>query len=198
MKVGLYFGSFNPIHIGHLIIASYIVDNTVLNEVWFIVTPQNPFKPTSNLLSEYDRLYLVKQSVEGDLRLKVSDVEFKLPKPSYTIDTLTYLKEIYPEKEFNIIMGSDSFQNLHKWKNFEQLIKEYCFIIYKRPKFEIKETWNANVEILEAPLLNISASGIRENIFEGKSIRYLVPESVREEIEQNGYYKKKSIKSPPQ
>jgi nicotinate-nucleotide adenylyltransferase len=132
---------------------------------------------------------LVHLAVEGDLRLKASEVEFKLPRPSYTIDTLTYLQEKYPQHEFSIIMGSDSFQNLPKWKNFELLIKNYSFIIYKRPGFEVKDTWNASVTILEAPLLQLSATEIRDNIKSGKTIRYLVPDKVREEIEQNSYYK---------
>jgi nicotinate-nucleotide adenylyltransferase len=189
MKIGLYFGSFNPIHTGHLIVASFVANHTDMQQVWFIVSPQNPLKPSSVLLNEYHRLHLVHLAVEGDLRLKASEVEFKLPRPSYTIDTLTYLQEKYPQHEFFIIMGSDSFQNLSKWKNFELLIKNYSFIIYKRPGFEVKETWNASVIVLEAPLLQLSATEIRDNIKSGKTIRYLVPDKVREEIEQNSYYK---------
>ncbi|MES2331718.1 MAG: nicotinate (nicotinamide) nucleotide adenylyltransferase [Bacteroidota bacterium] len=189
MKIGLYFGSFNPIHTGHLIVASYVANHTEMQQVWFIVSPQNPLKPSSVLLNEYHRLHLVRLAVEDDLRLKASEVEFKLPRPSFTIDTLTYLQEKYPQHEFSIIMGSDSFQNLPKWKNFEQLIKNYSFIIYKRPGFEVKETWNASVTILDAPMLQLSATEIRDNIKAGKTIRYLVPDKVREEIEQNSYYK---------
>jgi len=189
MKIGLYFGSFNPIHIGHLIVASYVANHTEIQQVWFIVSPQNPHKPSSVLLNEYHRLHLVWLAVEDDLRLKASEVEFKLPRPSYTIDTLTYLQEKYPQHEFSIIMGSDSFQNLPKWKNFELLVKNYPFIVYKRQGFEVTDNWNASVTVLQAPILQISATEIRDNIKTGKTIRYLVPEKVREEIEQNSYYK---------
>ncbi|MBV9986878.1 MAG: nicotinate-nucleotide adenylyltransferase [Chitinophagaceae bacterium] len=189
MKVGLYFGSFNPIHIGHLIIGSYVAGHTDLQQVWFVVSPQNPLKPSSALLNEYHRLHLVRLAVEDDQRLKASDVEFKLPRPSYTIDTLAYLQEKYPQHEFSIIIGSDSFRNLPNWKNFELLVGNYPFIIYKRPGFEITDTWHANTIILDAPMLDISATEIRNTIKAGKSIRYLVEEKVREEIESNNYYK---------
>lgn len=189
MKVGLYFGSFNPIHTGHLIVASYVANHTDCQQVWFVVSPQNPLKPSSVLLNEYHRLHLVRLAVEDDLRLKASDVEFKLPRPSYTIDTLTYLREKYPTNEFSIVMGSDSFQNLSRWKNFEQLVRDYSFIIYQRPGFPITDNHGANISILQAPLLQLSATEIRDNIRSGKSIRYLVPDAVREEIEQNHYYK---------
>lgn len=189
MKVGLYFGSFNPIHTGHLIVASHVADHTDVQQVWFVVSPQNPLKPSSILLNEYHRLHLVHLAIEDDLRLKASDVEFKLPRPSYTIDTLTYLQEKYPQHEFAVIMGSDSFQNLPRWKHFELLVKNYPFIIYTRPGFEVKDTWGANATILDAPLLQLSATQIRETIRAGRSIRYIVPDKVREEIERNGYYK---------
>ena len=189
MKIGLYFGSFNPIHIGHLIVASYVANHTDMQQVWFVVSPQNPLKPSSVLLNEYHRLHLVRLAVEYDLRLKASEVEFKLPRPSYTIDTLTYLQEKYPQNEFSIIMGSDSFQNLPHWKNFEQLVKNFPFIIYQRPGFEVTDHWGAAVKVLNAPLLQISATEIRNNIKSGKTIRYLVPDKVREEIEMNHYYK---------
>ena len=189
MKIGLYFGSFNPIHIGHLIVASHVANYTDMQQVWFVVSPQNPLKPSTVLLNEYHRLCLVQLAVENDLRLKASDVEFKLPRPSYTIDTLTYLQEKYPQHAFSIIMGSDGFQNLPKWKNHDLLVKNFPFIIYKRQGFEVDDTWQANINILNAPLLQISATNIRENIKTGKTIRYLVPEKVREEIEQNRYYK---------
>jgi nicotinate-nucleotide adenylyltransferase len=188
MKVGLYFGSFNPIHVGHLIIASHIAEYSDLNQVWFIVSPQNPLKQSATLLNEYQRLHLVQLCIDGDQRLKTSDVEFKLPKPSYTIDTLTYLKEKYSNYRFVVIMGSDSFQNIHRWKNYETLLQEYEFIIYPRPGFEITRP-APYIKVITAPLLEISATEIRNNIKEGKSVRYLVPEKAREEIENSGYYK---------
>jgi len=189
MKIGLYFGSFNPIHIGHLIVASYVANHTDMQQVWFVVSPQNPLKPSSVLLNEYHRLHLVHLAVEDDLRLKASDVEFKLPRPSYTIDTLTYLQEKYPQHEFSIIMGSDSFQNLPRWKNFDLLVKNYSFIIYRRKGIDVKDFFGANAVMLDAPMLEISATAIRDHIKSGKTIRYLVSEKVREEIERNSYYK---------
>jgi len=190
MEIGLYFGSFNPVHNGHLIIANYIVQNTDLEQVWFVVSPQNPLKKSAHLLNEYHRLYLVQISIEDEPALKATDIEFRLPKPSYTIDTLTYLVEKYPSHRFSIIMGSDSYQNLPAWKNYKQLLSTYHVYVYERPNFstEIKYE-DATVKILRAPLLEISSTYIREVIRNGKSIRYLVPDKVRQEIEQNGYYR---------
>ena len=190
MKIGLYFGSFNPIHHGHLLIASYILQHTELKQVWFVVSPQNPLKPAASLLNEYHRLYLVQLAIEGENNFKASDIEFKLPKPSYTVDTLTYLQEKYPTNEFAIIMGSDSFQNLPKWKNYNWLLQHYPIYVYKRPEHEHLLAYpNAKgVHVLNAPLLPISSTEIRKDIKAGKSIRYLVPETVRTEIERNGYY----------
>jgi len=189
MKIGLYFGSFNPVHVGHLIIANHIINTTSLNQVWFIVSPQNPFKNSTSLLNEYQRLHLVNIAIDGENKLRTSNVEFKLPKPSYTVDTLTYLTEKHPENEFIIIMGSDSFQNLKRWKNYQLLIKNYSFYIYKRPGFEITEIFGAKIIMQEAPFLDISSTRIRSLIKENKSIRFLVPDVVKEEIERNGYYK---------
>jgi len=190
MKVGLYFGSFNPIHTGHLIIANYVVQHTGIDQLWFIVSPQNPLKKSASLLNEYHRLFLVQVSIEDEPSLKASDIEFRLPKPSYTIDTLTYLQEKYPSHEFSVLMGSDSYENLSSWKNYEQLIKNYPVIVYERPGFAATKKYDAGqFTFLKAHLLEISGTYIRKNIREGKSIRYLVPEKVRTEIEQNGYYK---------
>lgn len=190
MKVGLYFGSFNPIHVGHLIIVNHVLNVTSLDKVWMLVSPQNPFKSGSGLLNEYHRLHLVRLATEEDPRIKASDIEFYLPKPSYTINTLVHLEEKYPENQFSLIMGSDSFSNLDKWKNAEAIRKNYEIAVYKRPGFDIPDDVNGRVTILEAPLLQISATQVREFIREGKSIRYLVPEKCREEIEQNRYYQK--------
>lgn len=190
MNIGLYFGSFNPVHVGHLIIANHILNSTALEKVWFVVSPQNPFKPSNTLLNEYDRLHLLTIATEADPRIKVSDIEFSLPRPSYTSSTLAYLQEKHPDHNFSIIMGSDSFQNLSKWKNADYIISNFSIYIYKRPGFEVDNSINAKIELLDAPLLQISATEIRNNIKEGKSVRYLLPDVVREEIEKSGYYKK--------
>jgi nicotinate-nucleotide adenylyltransferase len=190
MKIGLYFGSFNPVHTGHLIIANHILNESELDKIWFIVSPQNPFKANTTLLNEYDRLHLLKIATEDDNRIKVSDIEFTLPRPSYTAITLSHLQEKYPEHVFSIIMGSDSFQNLHKWKNYEAIVKNYPVYVYQRVGFDIINHVNAQLTVLDAPLLQISATQIRDLIKQGKSVRYMVPEKVREEIERGGYYKK--------
>jgi nicotinate-nucleotide adenylyltransferase len=189
MKIGLYFGSFNPVHIAHLIIANHILNETGIEKIWFVVSPQNPFKEESNLLNEYHRLHLVRLATEDDTRIKASDIEFTLPKPSYTTATLAYLAEKYPEHEFAIIMGSDSFQNLNKWKNYEVIVKNYPLYVYIRPGFEIKNYPGARVNVLDAPLLQLSSTQLRKYIQEGKSVRYMIPDKVLEEIEKGGYYK---------
>jgi nicotinate-nucleotide adenylyltransferase len=188
MKVGLFFGSFNPIHIGHLIIANHIAMTTDIQEVWFVVSPQNPFKNAASLLNENHRYHLVKLAIEGEKKLRVTNIEFKLPKPSYTVNTLAYLSEKYPGYLFSIIMGSDGFQNLAKWKNSEVIIHNYPLILYKRPGFEINNNIEASITISDAPLLEISSTHIRYLIKSNLSIRYLVPDCIKEEIENQGYY----------
>lgn len=194
MNIGLYFGSFNPVHIGHLIIANHILNETEIKKIWFIVSPQNPLKQSKTLLNEFDRLHLVRLAVQDDNRIKCSDIEFNLLKPSYTTNTLAFLAEKYPEHKFSVIMGSDSYQNLDKWKNFETIVSNYPIYIYKREGFEINKKFDREPIILNAPIIQISASQIREYIKLGKSIRYLVPEIVREEIETRKFYKQKDQK----
>jgi len=193
MEIALYFGSFNPIHIGHLIIANQVLNRTSVNQVWLVVSPQNPFKLSQTLLNEYHRLHLVNLAIEDNEKIKASNIEFQLPKPSYTASTLVYLNEKYPEHSFRIIMGSDSFQNIVRWKNADKVIQNYRLIIYKRPGFDINNQVKANIEILEAPLLDISATYIRELIRQKKSIKYLVHEKVEKEIEESRYYQLKKI-----
>ena len=192
MKVGLYFGSFNPIHNGHLIIAKYIINYYNIDSVWLVVSPQNPFKKSETLLNERHRINLVDIALEGEYKIKASSIECKLPKPSYTVNTLKYLEEEYPENEYIIIMGSDGFSNLKQWKNYEYIINNYTIYIYKRDGYEINNILNAKIEIIDAPLLLISSTYIRKLIKEKKDIRYLVPDVVREEIENKGYYRTKS------
>jgi nicotinate-nucleotide adenylyltransferase len=194
MTIGLYFGSFNPIHIGHLIVANHVLNETNIEKIWFIVSPQNPFKESKSLLNEFDRLHLVRLATQDDTRMKCSDIEFNLSKPSYTTNTLAFLSEKYPEHKFSIIMGSDSYENLDKWKNFDAIISNYSIYVYKREGHETNKTFGQNIFILNAPIIQISASQIREIIKTGKSIRYLVPEIVREEIETRKLYRQKDQK----
>lgn len=190
MKIGLFFGSFNPVHNGHLIIANYICETTALNKVWLVVSPQNPLKQKETLLKDYDRLHLVRTAIEGNKNLRASDIEFKLPKPGYTIDTLIYLKEKFPQHEFSLIMGSDNLATIHKWKNYELLLKNYEIFVYsRREAAENPYPKNKNIHFLNFPFLDISATFIRENIRIGISMEYFLPEKVWEEIKAAGMYK---------
>lgn len=187
MKIGLLFGSFNPIHTGHLIIANHIA-NYYTDKIWFIVSPQNPFKLTTDLLNPSQRLELVQLAVNNDARFKVSDIEFNLPTPSYTINTLHALTKKYLDDEFFLIIGSDNLAGITAWKSSEEILSKYKLLVYERRGFPL-ETNISGIEIIQAPLLNISSTFIRKLIKENKSIRYLVPEKVRLEIEANNYYK---------
>ena len=189
MKVGLYFGSFNPVHIGHLIIANHIANNNLIDQLWFVVSPQNPLKSKTQILNKYHRKYLIDIAIEGEKKLRSSTIEFSLPIPSYTIDTLTYLKDKYPKFIFSIILGSDSLQNINKWKSYELLLEKYQLLVYERPGFKSENILRKNIIVLKAPLLDISSSRIREMIKKGDSIKFLVPDVVKEEIERNHYYK---------
>jgi nicotinate-nucleotide adenylyltransferase len=191
MKIGLFFGSFNPIHNGHLIIANYICESTDLDKVWLVVSPQNPFKTKETLLNEYDRLHLINLAIEGNSRLKASDIEFKLPKPSYTIDTLTYLNEKYPQHEFSLIMGSDNLEGLHKWKNYEQLVAHHTIYVYKRRGTEkVNAPVGAKIFFVDFPFLDISATFIRQSIKTGHSMRYFLPEKVWNYMDEMNFFKK--------
>jgi len=189
MRVALYFGSFNPIHIGHLLIAQSVIDLEDIDELWFIVSPQSPFKKKKNLLAERLRYNLIQTATEENKMLKVSDIEFKLSKPSYTIDTLTYLEEKHPKKVFNLVMGSDNLEHLHKWKNAELLVDRYTFIIYPRSKDYVVPLENIKLNVLNAPLLNISSTIIRDRIKLDKPINFYVPQNVEKQIIEYNYYK---------
>jgi len=191
LKVGLYFGSYNPIHIGHLAIANYMVEFTDIDQLWFVVSPQNPHKKKNNLLDDYQRLEMVHRAVEGDDRLRASNIEFNLPKPSYTVDTLAYLKEQHPNYDFVILMGSDNLESFHKWKNFESILENYGVVVYPRPGFDrSKVEVHKNITIAEdAPLMEISASFIRNAINDGKDIRHFLPPKTWEYLEEMNFYK---------
>ena len=195
MNIALYFGSFNPIHNGHLIIANFAAQQKEIDEVWMVVSPQNPLKNENQLLNEHHRLQLVRLALEGEHKIRATNIEFHLPKPSYTVDTLIYLGEKYPNYKFDIVIGSDSFLNLSKWKN-PSFLKNNCFFwVYERSGFPVKKETDFKYKILEAPILNISSTLIRKMLKEKKSIRFLVPDSVGESIINNNYYKDK-LKDP--
>ncbi len=190
MKIGLFFGSFNPIHIGHLAIANYIVEYSDLDEIWLVVSPQNPLKKKKNLLNEYDRFKMVELALKDDFKIKPTDIEFGLPKPSYTIDTLTYLSERNPKHDFVLIVGSDNFQSFHKWKNYEQILKHYKLYVYPRPGYELGKYENhKSLSLINAPLIEISSSFIRESIKNNKNMRYFLPKEVYKYIEKMNLYR---------
>jgi nicotinate-nucleotide adenylyltransferase len=187
MKIGLFFGSFNPIHIGHMIIANIMAENTDLKKVWFVVSPQNPLKPSKGLLHEFDRYDLVRAAIGDNFKIEVSDVEFHLPKP---IDTLAHLDENHPGKEFKVILGEDNLVNFRQWKNHDQILEQYGLYVYPRPHVTISELKrHPHVTMIDAPLLDVSATYIRSCIKNNKSIRYLVPEAVDQMIRTKQFYR---------
>jgi nicotinate-nucleotide adenylyltransferase len=191
MKIGLFFGSFNPIHIGHMIIANIMAENTDLQKVWFVVSPQNPFKPGKSLLHEFDRFDMVRAAVYNSYKLEVSDIEFHLPKPSYTIHTLVHLTEKHPDKEFKVIIGEDNLPSFQKWLNWERILEDYGLYVYPRPNTQLSDLkTHPQVKMVEAPMMDISATFIRNCIRNNKSIRYLVPDAVEEMIRAKGFYLK--------
>jgi nicotinate-nucleotide adenylyltransferase len=190
MKVGLYFGSFNPIHIGHLVIANHLQQYSDLDQVWFVVSPHNPFKEKSTLANDYDRLHLVNLAIEDYPYLKASNVEFGLPKPSYTIDTLVVLKEKHPDYEFSLIMGMDNLKGFHKWKNHEQILKNYSIYVYPRIGSDAGEWANhPKFHFVDAPIMEISSTFIRQSIQENKNIRPLLEEKVWKYLDGSSMYK---------
>lgn len=188
--IGLFFGSFNPIHVGHLIIANYMANYTDLDEVWLVVSPHNPLKRKDSLINMYDRLEMVNLALEQAENIRSSTVEFSLPQPSYTIDTLTHLKEKHPEKQFVLIMGSDNLATLNKWKNHEILLRDYRIYVYPRPGFgagNLKD--HPAITITDTPLMECSSTFIRDAVKSGKNIRYFVTDAVLDFIESKGLYK---------
>jgi len=190
-KIGLFFGSFNPVHIGHLAITGHMLEFTDLDEVWMVVSPHNPLKKKETLLADNHRLRLVREAIGDNNRIKASNIEFKLPQPNYTIDTLAYLREKYPTQKFVLIMGTDNLQSLHKWKNFEQLLSDYAIYAYKRPGFDSGKFANhPSVKITDAPLMEISSSFIRQAIKDKKDVRYLLSPAVWQYIKEMHFYEK--------
>lgn len=200
-KVGLYFGTFNPIHVGHLIIANHMAANTELDEVWLVVTPQNPLKSKSGLLADYHRMALVRVAIDDNDRLRASDVEFGMPKPTYTVDTLAYLVDTHPDIHFSLIMGEDNLRTLHKWKNHEVILEHHKIFVYPRVLTEQEKAdlkghrttpaiaKHPHVVKVDAPVMRVSASFVRRSIQSGHSVRYLLTEPVRKYVEEMHFYK---------
>ncbi|WP_294251411.1 nicotinate (nicotinamide) nucleotide adenylyltransferase [uncultured Chryseobacterium sp.] len=192
-KIGLFFGSFNPVHIGHLILANYILENSDMDELWFVVSPQNPFKDKKSLLNDHNRLDMVQLAIKNYPNMRASNVEFSLQKPSYTIDTLTYLHEKYPDYSFSLIMGEDNLNSLPKWKNYEQLIKHHHIIVYprvfKEEKKEPEYLQHENISLIKAPVIELSATEIRNMIRIGKNVRPMLPPEVFDYLDGSSFYK---------
>jgi len=192
-KIGLFFGSFNPIHIGHLILGNYILEKSDMDELWFIVSPQNPFKDKKTLLKDHNRLEMVNLAISNYPKMRASDIEFSLPKPSYTIDTLTYMREKYPDHQFSLIMGEDNLAGLQKWKNADLLIKNYQIIVYPRvfneEKKESDYLQHDNINLIKAPVIELSATEIRTMIKENKNVRPMLPPEVFDYLDGSNFYK---------
>jgi len=192
VKIGLFFGSFNPVHIGHLIIANVMVETSDLQQVWFVVSPQNPHKSSKSLLHEFDRYDMVQAAIAGSYHLRVSDIEFNMPRPSYTVDTLAYLADKYPDHDFSLIIGEDNLHSFPRWKNHEVILTNYGLYVYPRPSSTKQKpdlATHENVHYIEAPILDISATYIRKLVKQEKSIKYLVPDAVREIIRARKLYR---------
>jgi nicotinate-nucleotide adenylyltransferase len=192
MKIGLYFGSFNPIHIGHLVIANHMAEYSDLSQVWFVVTPHNPFKKKSSLLDDYQRLEMVYRATKDYTKLKPSNIEFNLPQPNYTINTLAYLQEKHPDYEFSLIMGEDNLKSFHKWKNYELILKNHDIYVYPRvseKKVETKFDGHKKIHHIDAPIMELSSTFIRKAIKAGKNVRPMLPEFVWEYLDEMNFYK---------
>lgn len=191
MKIGLFFGSFNPVHIGHMAIANYMSEFTDLDRIWFVVTPRNPLKAKSSLLNDLQRLQLVRLAIGDSRKYKASNIEFKLPQPSYTVNTLAYLTEKYPEHTFALIMGSDNLSTFHKWKNYEHILSENELYVYPRPGDDGgKWKTHPKVKMVPAPLMDISATFLRQAIKDKKDIGYFIPAGAYEYLKEMHFYEK--------
>lgn len=189
MQIGLFFGSFNPIHIGHLALANYFVEYANLNEVWLVVSPQNPLKERSQLLNQHSRLHLVNLAIQHHPKLRSSNIEFGLSQPNYTVNTLAHLKEKFPNYQFSLIIGEDNLEGFGKWRNHEYILNNYQLLVYPRPgskKGEFHQ--HPNVKLMNAPLIEISSTFIRKGIKEGKDLRFFVGNTVWDEIIASHYY----------
>ena len=193
MKIGLYFGTFNPIHIGHLIIANHMAEHSDLNQIWMVVTPHNPHKKKNTLLDNYHRLHMVHLATEDFPKIQPSDIEFKLTQPNYTVNTLAHLQEKFPKHEFSLIMGEDNLNSLHKWKNYEVILQNHAIYVYPRVNSgEIDEQFvnHAKIHRIDAPVIELSSTFIRESIKKGKNVVPMLPNKVWEYVEHNNFYKK--------
>ena len=190
MRIGLFFGSFNPIHIGHLVIADVMADQTDLHEVWFVVSPLNPFKSSSTLLHEFDRLKMVELAIADNYKFRANDVEFNMPRPAYTADTLAYLLDKYPQHELRLIIGEDNLLHFHKWKNHQAILENFGLYVYPRPQIDQSKikVKHKNIRYVDSPMLDISATFIRNSIRNEYSVQYLLPESVADYIRQKKFY----------
>ena len=191
-KIGLFFGSFNPIHNGHLMLANYLAEYGGLDEIWFVVSPQNPFKDKKSLLADRHRLYMVEMAIKDDERFQVCDIEFYMPQPSYTIDTLTRLQERHPNTDFYLICGMDNIESFKKWKNYEAILQYHHMMVYPRKGYSSNElVEHPSVTVVEAPEIEVSSTFIRNAISEGKDVRYFVPKEVYKYIVDMHFYEKK-------
>lgn len=193
MKIGLYFGTFNPIHVGHLIIANHMAEHADLDQVWMVVTPHNPLKKKSTLLDDYHRLQMVHLATKDFPKIKPSDIEFKLSQPNYTVNTLVHLQEKYPSHEFSLIMGEDNLKSLYKWKNYEVILEHHDIYVYPRISSEMENLELKNhpkIHLIDAPVVEISSTDIRDNIKKGKNVQPLLPHKVWDYIDHNNFYRK--------